>query len=448
MNHVVKIYPGKYEIVPHGNITYLYQKAEEMQPKDFRFHEKGNKEAIMQTIVELDIDNDKEVKDFLQAYGLLVNTLNDPENPTYLGMPISKETNKYISSFTSGISMPKYLFKHNIKLLKNILLLSTEISKSECKNSDFNAEENITKILELFLSLLFQPYTVWQNAGELQIIIAGITPLSRFAASYHEGVYSIPSCFLDDFLSFFVEKFRKITNENLYKIENIPSILETPKEESDIPIFEPTTCFDEKLSAIYNGKVTIFDLNFPQIFYEDTATSEYNILSKTLSSIAKYCNYNFLRNGNIKLRFKDKTAFISDMKLSENLRKLSKQLIIDTLNTYTSNIQFKLDHFNKNDLTEEENEKYIKTINMYPNSNTYMYSFTYKSPSLLQALFLEASRMLNEYGVGICAYSECNKIFFYKRTRPKRCCCQRHNDLYCKHRKKIPKRIKKIFSFI
>ena len=102
MKHYVKIYPGKYEIK-----TRL---------------------EIMRAILELDPDNEKEILDFHRSYGLLVNTLNDPENPTYCGKPISPKTNSLISPFLSGIALPKYFFKFYVELLKNIFRLSTEIS--------------------------------------------------------------------------------------------------------------------------------------------------------------------------------------------------------------------------------------------------------------------------------------------------------------------------------
>lgn len=217
MKHHVKIYPGKYEIVPHKNIIYLHQKSENMRPKDFRFYDryknkgsdKGYNEEIIRTIVELDVDNDQELMKFLQSYGLLINVLSDPESPNYCGKPISKETLKYLCPFSSGIALPRFLFKHNMKLLRNVFLLSTELSKSECKNPDFDTKKNSIDILELFLRLLFQPYTIWENTANQQIVIVGITPLSRFASSFHEGTKCIPSFFVENFLTFFVEKFKK-----------------------------------------------------------------------------------------------------------------------------------------------------------------------------------------------------------------------------------------------
>jgi hypothetical protein len=434
MKHHVKIYPGNYEIRAHGDTIYLYQKGEDMKPADFCFYDrhenkgkdKGNNEEIMRAIIELDLDNDRDLMKFLRSYGLLVNVLSDFESPTYCGVPISKETLKFLCPFSSGIAMPKILFKHNMKLLRNVFLLSTELSKSECKDSDLDTKKNSIDILKLFLSLLFQPYTIWENKENLQIVIEGITPLSRFSSSYHEGTNCMPNLFLELFFPFFVEKFKKIVDENSHLKDTIPSISGTPKEETDIPVFKPTSYFDECVSSTQGGETSNFTLKFPKIFYEDTATDDYRLLSKTLCSINRYCTYSVVRNGNIKLSFEDEAAFVSDKQLLDDLHKLSKQLIIDTLNTYISNIQFKVDHFNENNLTREEQEKYIKTKNKYSNSNAYMYNFYYQSPSLLQAIFLEASSMLDEYGVGICAYPGCDKTIFFKRTRPKSCCKPSH----------------------
>lgn len=449
MYHFVKIYPGNYEIKEANGNIYLYQPKEKMKPKYFHFCSDSDRETIMGTILELNLYNDREILNFLSSYGLLGNTLNDPDNPTYCGLPVAKETNDYISPFTSGIAMPRFLFRHFIKLLKNVFMLSTELAKYKSKSINYDKEENVLKILNFFLNLLFQPYTLTENTFGYCSIIEGITPLSRFASSYHEAVLKmlrIKPAFLfsEFFIKSFIDGFKKLVDINYSKRRHIPPASKKPETETDIPVFKPNEHFPLYLSwRDQQGNIIQQSYNFPPKFYYDTSTDEYYTLSETLFAVGNYCKYSFDNKDALEVSFIDESAFLSDNKLMENICNLSKKLVIDTLNTYTSNIRFSITDFDENKLTEEEYEKYKKSICENSHANTYMYNFVHESHCLLQALFFEASNMLNKYGVDICKYPGCNKTIYYKNARPKQCCCHKHTDNYCKLKKRNSKKLKR-----
>ena len=431
MKHYVKIYPGKYEIKTSFHSEYLYQAESDKKPRYCRFDEPGDKEEIMRAVLELNPDNKKEILDFHRSYGLLVNTLNDPENPTYCGELISPETNAQISPFTAGIAFPKYFFKFYVELLKNIFRLSTEVSLYHQKGNIYDEKQNATKMLESFLTLLFQPYIITDAPQTMvNLTMNGPTPISRFAFHYHNAFQSSPRAFSSDALHSFASAFSKVATENYKALKNIPTAPPELKDESDIPTYLPPERF--KIVSP-NAKVP---LEFSDTFYHDTATFDYKNLSYALYFICQYCNFSFDKDGTLNLSFTDKKGFTSDVKLLKCISVIGKKLIMETINTYTSSIHIKLKPFNEKELSSNEYEKYNESLQKNPHENPWEYLLTYQSSCLLQSLFLITAEMLNEYGVGICKYPECRKAIFYKLIRPKSCCCHKHADNYSKLKKR------------
>lgn len=431
MKHYVKIYPGKYELKTSFHSEYLYQTESDKKPRYCHFDEPGDKEEIMWAILELNPDNEKEILGFHRSYGLLVNTLNDPENPTYCGELISPETNAQISPFTSGIAFPKYFFKFYVELLKNIFRLSTEISLYHQKENIYDEKQNATKMLESFLTFLFQPYIITDAPQTMvNLTMNGPTPISRFAFHYHNAFQSSPGAFSSDALHLFASAFFNVAAKNYKAIKDIPAAPPELKDESDIPTYSPPARF--KIVSP-NAKV---QLEFSDTFYHDTATFDYKNLSYALYFICQYCDFSFDKDGTLNLSFTDKKGFISDVKLLKCISVIGKKLIMETINTYTSSIHIKLKPFDKEKLSSNEYEKYKKNLQKNPHENPWEYLLTYQSSCLLQSLFLITAEMLNEYGVGICKYPECKKPIFYKLIRPKSCCCHKHADNYSKLKKR------------
>lgn len=431
MTHSVKLYPGKYEIRFAEDVPYLYQSPEEHTPYIKLFDDRAATETLLQAVLELDVDDDAEILKFLSSYGILINVLNNPEFPTYCGIPISKAYDRAYISFGSGIGMPKFLFRHSIKLLKDTLLLSTELSKKYNAGSDYDTDA-IKKILELFLCILFQPYTLRENPTGLCAILNGITPLSCFACYYHEGVFNDPRFFSSNYLNHFIDGFRTLViNNNTILEQKRPTPGERIKE-SDLQ------CPDINTLILTNGLGTEL-WHFSREFGLHTISSDYIFLSYLLLSITKYCNFSFDNNDTLCIFYTNEDGFFSDTQLIEKICTLGKKLVEDTLNTYTSNIRIELSDFSPDKLAKNEQERHLKNSYHYPQLMPPMYSFTYRSKSLLQAIFYEASNLLNEYGVSICKYAKCNKTIFYKHSRPKQCCCHQHLDNYLKYQKRRKK---------
>lgn len=431
MKHYVKIYPGKYEIKTAFDSDYLYQTELHKKPRYYRFDEPGDKEEIMRAILELNPNNEKEILDFHRSYGLLVNTLNDPDNPTYCGKPISPETNTLISPFTSGIGLPKYFFKFYVELLKNIFRLSTEISLFHQQGKGYDKEQNATKMLESFLTLLFQPYIITDAPQTMvNLTLDGPTPISRFAFHYHNAFQSSLGAFSSDALRLFALVFCEASTENNKAIKDIPAAPPELKDESDIPIYSPPAHF------IIVSAIPEFQPKFSDAFYIDTATLDYKNLSHALYSICQYCNFSFDKDGTLNLSFTDKDGFLSNATLIKCISDIGKKLIMETVNTYTFSVHFELKAFDENELSSGEREKYKASMQKSPHNCPWEYLLIHKSSCLLQSLFLITAEMLNEYGVSICKYPECKKPFFYKLARPKSCCCHQHTDNYCKLKKR------------
>lgn len=431
MKHYVKIYPGKYEIKPAFHSEYIYQAESDKKPIFFRFDTPGDKEEIMKVILQLNPDNEKEILEFHRSYGLLANTLNDPENPTYCGKLISPETNAQISPFTSGIAFPKYFFKFYVELLKNIFRLSTEISLYHQKGNVYDGEQNATKMLESFLTLLFQPYIITDAPQTMaDLTINGPTPISRFAFHYHNAFQSSPGAFSSDALHSFASAFYTVTTINYTETKNIPAAPPELKDESDIPTYSPPARFK---IASPNAKI---QLEFSDAFYNDTATFDYKNLSYALDSICQYCNFSFDKDGTLNLSFTNKDGFLSDAKLIKLISVIGKKLIMEIINTYISSIHLELKQFDENELSSDERNRYQTSLQKNSHETPWEYLLTYQSSCLLQNLFLITAEMLNKYGVGICKYPECKKTIFYKLIRPKSCCCHKHADNYSKLRKR------------
>ncbi|MCI8873337.1 MAG: hypothetical protein HFH51_10870 [Lachnospiraceae bacterium] len=368
--------------------------------------------------------------DFHRSYGLLVNTLNDPEYPTYCGKPISPETNTLISPFLSGIALPKYFFKFYVELLKNIFRLSTEISLYYQQENGYNEEQNAIKMLENFLTLLFQPYIIKDAPLTMaNLTLDGSTPISRFAFHYHNAFQSSPGAFSSEALHLFASAFTKVATKNYEAIKNIPAAPQELENESDIPTFSPPARFNIK------STVTEVPLEFSDVFYNDTATFDYKNLSCALYSICQYCNFSFDKDGTLNLSFTDKDGFLFNKILIKCISVIGKKLIMETINTYTSSVHIKLKPFDENELSSNDYEKYKKRLQKNPHGNPWEYLLTYETSCLLQSLFLIAAEMLNTYVVSICKYPGCRKPLFYKLTHPKSCCCHKHADNYSKLKK-------------
>ena len=198
MKYSTYFYYADYQIIELGNIKYIYcpKSVRELDVED-RFDTKEDTKKLFESIVKLNLEDEEEILEFTSEYGLLINTQNDPDHPTYCGKSIPDKINEYISPAATGFSLSLNLFKYFIELIRNILHLSTDIALYsnyvKKANSSSEAHEdyknNILNIVKYCLSLLYQPYATKTTIIDgINLVFDGDTPLSRFAYNYHEAL--------------------------------------------------------------------------------------------------------------------------------------------------------------------------------------------------------------------------------------------------------------------
>lgn len=229
MTYTSYIYPGEYEIIKCGETEYIYSpKSIQELAREYDFTAKSYSKSIVQDIIRLNLDSKKEILEFHKIYGLLINTQNDPDNPTFLGIPITKEVKKaFVFPKSSGCSMSLILFRYFVELIRNILNLTTEIAINENYKKPTNSSEyqcnlhksehmkNSLRIVQSFLSLLYQPNAMYGTMQKgITYVLGGMTPLSRFALHYHSFAKSYERFFSNDFIHKFNHSLLNLSEEN------------------------------------------------------------------------------------------------------------------------------------------------------------------------------------------------------------------------------------------
>ena len=398
----------------------------------------------------------------MEVKGLPINTEKCFGFPTYCGQPIPADFAKQISPSESGISMSLGLFRYTIELIRNILHLSTEISMFKLKPlknfpSDFDKKLYMKDKLELvrsFLSLLYQPYTIYATLNEkLNWVLGGSTPISRFTYHFHSVLLCMqPKFVFETYISVYNHALRELCKKNIdiynrldpdnpvfhpfRELKFYIDIIEVPEEKMEIldnidsdhikdfigskikkivPFgakipdeLEPyarvleTQISEESLSKIPEVEGTILELSNDSIHYAG--------LINILMDIEKHFFITY-EDSNITINYKDIDNIDDSFKdlsdLFNNVAKLGKQILIENINTYISNINYSL--------SLDENGEY---------------DLQFRSRSLLQSFFFEIAQFLDGYVVSICKYPPCNNLVLSTPKKPASCCCHNHYTNY------------------
>ena len=156
---------------------------------------------------------------------------------------------------------------------------------------------------------------------------------------------------------------------------------------------------------------TIINLSNDSIHYVD--------IINLLMEIEKYF-FIIYQDSKITIDCKDIDNTDDIYKLLKKIAKIGKQLIVENINTYTSNINYILS-------IEKNGEYQLQLI----------------SKSLLQSIFLEMANILNNYNVSICKYPPCNNLVFSTKKKPAKCCCHNH---YTNYKGLVDRESKKLFQ--
>lgn len=484
MRHTITLYLGEYEIVTANDGTKYLSCLNTCRPVNYTFNTKADSKEFIRDIIELDLIDEDAIKEFLKKRGLPINTESSSEFPTYCGQMIPEDFAKKISPSSSGISMSLGLFQYTFRLIRNVLQLSTEISYFELKplksfETDFNKNLYIkekSQLIQSFLSLLYQPYAMYSTAKEqLNWVLGGTTPLSKFAYHFHCVLLGLDYRFLfEDYILMYNHALEDLCKKNWDSYRKLNS--DTFDSESDVPVFkaakelilkmhvlEIPSSQSEILNSIDSNVFRDFlkddsfiikrilpsvleipdtvkpyekllDLSFTDADYSTVpgAKTEGNIICNLSNDSIHYKDLITLLL-NIEKHFiiiyKDSEIFIkcknienieSISKLFNDAAEFGKKLIAENINIYISNINYLL--------SVEESGEYI---------------LEFKSNSLLQSIFFEIANYLGSYNASICKYPPCNKLVFSTRNKPASCCCHNH---YTNYKGLLDRKSKKLFQ--
>ncbi len=472
MKYSTYFYYADYEIIQLNNVKYIHcPKPVKELDTEYRFDTKANTKKLIRAILALDLENEQEILNFTSEYGLLVNTQNDPEHPTYCGRPVPQKINELLSPAKTGFSMPLHLFKYYIELIRNILNLSTEFSLFDkygkksglAANANYDCAENINHITKYFLSLLYQPYaTMTTTIDGINFVFDGNTPLSRFAFNFHELqlFFLIPRPI--NYIQQYNHSLMELCNKNKGLLQKFYALTDngTITSESDMPEitladkitmtyaisredyetfilsedFYNNSPIERQLSLLSvrdtlkkhfdtaNADTISFSMVHPIAFkrkYKDklvtpaSDTVYYENILKELISLERYFDFNYRNLTEIEVALKNNTEYNEVLSLIERISTTGKQLLTETINSFTTNVNYRMD------LDEKGN-----------------YQTTLVSDTLLQGIFFKMADLLNSYNVTICKYRHCNNPVFSLKSRPAQCCCHTHLTSYLRYKER------------
>lgn len=472
MKYSTYFYYADYEIIESNGIKYIHcPKPVKELDAEYRFDTKANTKKLIKALLALDLENEQAILDFTSEYGLLVNTQNDPEHPTYCGHPVPQKINELLSPAKTGFSMPLHLFKYYIELIRNILHLSTEISLFDrygkkggiSADENYDCAENIHHITKYFLSLLYQPYaTMTTMIGGINFVFDGNTPLSRFAFNYHELQLSFLIPRPINCIQQYNHSMMGLCSKNKDLLQEFYVCMDngTITYESDIPRitlgdkinmaytisredYETFILSDDfynnspperKLSLLSvrdtlkkhfdttNADKISFSMAHPLAFkakYKDKFTTpvsdtvHYENILKELISLEKYFDFYYHNSTEIEVTLKNNSEYDEVLSFIEGISTTGKQLLTETINSFTTNVNYRM---------------YLDEKGSYQTNLV--------SGTLLQGIFFKMADLLNSYDVTICKYRHCKNPVFSLKSRPAKCCCHTHLTSYLRYKER------------
>ncbi|EOS47784.1 hypothetical protein V1226_06400 [Lachnospiraceae bacterium JLR.KK009] len=399
MNLSVTIYPGDYQIKQLGKTDYLH--CGSPRKRKIFFDGKGHTKDFFSQIVSLDIDDLNAIKEFTKQYGILVNTQNDPEHPTFMGLITNAGFNEKYLSFSSGCSMPLSVFKNYITLIKNMLLLATAISLDYKSQKEY--AENSAHIIEYFLTVLLQPYGYNDIIhSKIDWTIGGNTPLTRLAfyggrfCSKMHPLFRASQC-----MHLFIHTLQDFNRKNRALLEKFNSEKTPNGSFYDIPIFQAEKSVSYGKDSLPNG--CKFSVSDTEII--DFLSSDYAELCEIFNSLTS--NFHFSLDNDYKINVELNSTDGIKLLMTQII-KISQKLLIETINFYANGINFEVS-------ASDKKKKY--DMRLVPQC-------------FLQGIFLAMGCLLNKYQVTVCKYKKCNKPVISLISRPALCCCHNHLTNY------------------
>lgn len=377
LNNKQIIFPGKYYKEHTDKGIYYVAKKEDVIPERMM----ATETKLINDFLSIDIERSDDILYFTKKYGPIINISWDEfekasiqHNPSYL-----LEKKNY--PFKDVYAFPEYQFKYFYHLIVNIWELKGDIDRKS-DNKCF---------LKNFLRLLLQPYAKCKYEDKY-LGIPCDELIGRFPYFYFQSVKGEIDTFT---VKSFLIALKAVVQKNLDEIEWIR--VSDNDWYNEAPIIKGET--GERRNIV-----------FPSDFLAFNVINLYDELLSVLGELLKTNIFDFLDSSDEEIKRKVKNP---DYQIYERVRKLSRILIKDIVNTYISSPQLDMD----------EKSEYEMSSN--PNY-------------LLQILFDALSVTLVNYEVRVCGARKCNNKFIAKKGKKKNYCCKKCADSHGKYLKNHP----------
>ena len=369
------IYPGNYYKENTNLGIYFVAKREEVTPEKMM----NSESDLMNDFLSVDIGNSDDILNFTRKYGPIIDIgwsefeeIAVRQDPSYHFMK-----DKY--PFKNVYAFPGYQFEYFYHLIVNICELKGDI--------DRKADNKI--FLRNFLLLLFQPYAKCEYEDKY-LGVPCDDPLGQFSYLFFQSMQrEIGTITMVSFIKAYEAIIEKNLTENVGREESCYQFY------NEAPIINKDT--GEKWNILFSRELLAYGL-----------MKEYDELLLVLKELVKTQIFDYLDGSveDIKKNVKN-----PDYQIYERVRKLSRILIQDIVNTYSSSQMVRV----------TDNSEY----EMKRNTNY-----------LVQIIFDALSVTLVDYEVRLCRFRKCNNRFIALKGKRKDFCCKACADKEGKYKKR------------
>lgn len=370
------IYPGEYYVESTKNGIYFVAKKEDVVPQVLIAKDK----KLINDFLAIKLDNSINILNFTQKYGPIINIGWDEFEKVALeekksSFLLMKE--KY--PFKDVYAFPEYQFTYFYHLIVNIWELKKNIDQIDASKM----------FLRNFLCLLFQPYAK-SDFEDSYLGVPSDGLLGRFSYFYFQSVKKeIGTITVTSFLI----ALKKILEYNLE--------VNKEKTEEDYQIYTEAPIINKETGEQW--KIT-----FSKEFLVYNWQGKYDELLSVLRELVKTHIFDYLNASEEEIKYKVENP---DYQIYQRVRKLSRTLIKDIVNSYISS--------QKLSVNAESGYEMV-------NSPDY----------LVQILFNALAQTLANCEIRVCKFRNCKSRFIVEKTKKNRFCCKACTDKEKKYKKR------------
>lgn len=379
----IMVHSGKYHKVYINQIIYIVAKESEVKAEKI----KVKYPDLLNEFISIDINDIDDILNFTNKYGPIINIewgefekAAIREDPRYI-----LGEDKY--PFIGVCAFPEYQFKFFYYLIRDIWKLQKNIvEKADHKH-----------FIRNFLQLLFQPYAKCDYEDKY-LGVPCDEAIGGFSYFYSQAVKrEISTTTVASFLS----ASNAIVELNIKRNKG--------KKLEDIVI-----CRD--ISVVNKETMEKWEITFLNEFIIFAMIKEYDELFSVLNELVNTDIFDYLDASKDEIKYNVKNP---NYQIYERIRKLSRKLIQDIVNTYMSPSRL--------DVNDELKFEVSNNVNY-----------------LIQTLFDALAVTLVDYELRVCGFRSCKtKLFIAKKGRKKDFCCKACADKENKYQIREGRRTKK-----